>query len=90
MMNKSNMGSHVTGISFSRAKFTAFASDWEQTVLHFNTPVLFNGVQVIGWDNSKAGIIVAIVVRAYGDTTENIFGKRGTFSTDQRLQFWMP
>ena len=48
IMKELSMGSHATGIGFSLAKLTAFASDWDQAVLSLNTTVLLNGIQVTG------------------------------------------
>ena len=71
-------GSIATGIGFAWAKFSAFASDWDERAAHGDAAVSDEGVAVTGWDIWRGGLCNAVVPRARADTIEKLLGKRGT------------
>ena len=77
IMRELGLGSIATGIRFACAKFTGFASDWDDNNPIINTCVLPDGIHVIGWDISNGGYIHATVPRAYANTVETLLEKKG-------------
>ena len=69
------LGNIATRIGFAWAKFTAYASDWDEDDNNINASVLPNLIKVVGWDIWERGCIHATVPRAYADTIETLLGK---------------
>ena len=78
ILKELSIGSHATGIGFSWAKFTAYATDWDDAASRMNTPIFPNGIKISGWDIRSGGTIEATVPRAHADTIEKLFGKRSS------------
>ena len=76
IMNDLSPGSWATGIGFSWSKFTQYAPDWDEVDHSSGTPILHNGIKVTGWGIWEGGIIRAIVLRTYADTTDKLLDKR--------------
>ena len=86
IMKDLSFDSRATGICFSRSKFTAYASDWDVYIPCPDAPILRSGIKVTGWTVWEGGIIYAVVPRAYADTTEKLFDKRGCINDRHTIE----
>ena len=73
------LGSSATGVGFAWSKFSAFATDWDETLPHLQHPGLnAEGASVSSWNIWAGGVQRYNLPRSQADQVDVLLGKRGT------------
>lgn len=80
ILQELGLGSQVTGIGFSWAKFSAYSTGWDDEVARISgadNGLSADQVMASGWNIWTGGISAAAIPRARSNDIEKLLGKRG-------------
>ena len=73
------VGSAATGVGFAWSKFSAFATDWDETLPRLQHPGLnAEGASIASWNIWAGGVQRYNLPRSQADQVDVLLGKRGT------------